>query len=153
MFLRVLCVRSCVCLRDCVCVCVCVCARVFTSEFQHVWLLFLFHDNGPSTPPRAKVCVCAGMKEHVMYLVCVCTNVRSLDCMRSHARVCKRCLAALICLQVCVCLSAHTHPLLLPTNELHSDKIKRTHSFFSDTHSVSLSFSVSLCRAHTHTHR
>ena len=25
------------------------------SEFSHVWLLFLFHDNGPPTPPRAKV--------------------------------------------------------------------------------------------------
>jgi tRNA-Thr(GGU) m(6)t(6)A37 methyltransferase TsaA len=25
------------------------------EDFSHVWLLFLFHDNGPPTPPRAKI--------------------------------------------------------------------------------------------------
>jgi len=85
--------------------------------------------------------------------VCVCTHVRSHVCMRYHARVCKRCLAALICLQVCVCLSAHTHIPLLPTNEQHIDTIKHAHTLFlSDTDSLSLFHSLSLCRAHTYTH-
>jgi len=126
-------------------------------EFQHVWLLFLFHDNGPPTPPCAKVCVCAGRKEHVLCvcLVFVCafahTCARTCACatMREFANVVLQ--PSFVFKSVYAFLHTHTYHCCPPTSNILTQS--NTHTLFSSLiQTLFLSFTLSLSVAHTHTH-